>query len=57
MFFFGAKFFLFIDKKISEILEKYVFSSVILTNFANFGVKFAKILTSLIWKKKHCHLG
>jgi hypothetical protein len=38
--------------KIWEILENYVFPSVILTNFAIFGAKFAIISTSHVWAKK-----
>jgi phosphotransferase system glucose/maltose/N-acetylglucosamine-specific IIC component len=38
--------------KIWEILENYVFPSVILTNFAIFGAKFAIISTSHEWKNK-----
>jgi hypothetical protein len=44
--------FSFFDKKIWENLDKYVYSSVISTNFAILEEKFTKISTSQIWKKK-----
>jgi hypothetical protein len=44
---FGANFRFFSPKNLGN------FSSVISTNFANFGAKFAKFSTSQIWKKKH----
>ncbi len=46
VFFFGANFLLYLDTKILEILKKMCLSSVILTNFAIYGLNLAKILTS-----------
>jgi hypothetical protein len=51
LLFFGREFSLFFDKKIWEILDKYVFVSIISANFAIFEAKFAKIWKSQIWEK------
>jgi hypothetical protein len=45
--FFSSKFLLFFNKNLGNF-GTICFSSVILTNFANFGTKFAKISTSQI---------
>ncbi len=49
---FWSKFSLFWSKNLGNF-GNVCFRSVISTNFAIFGAKFAKISTSQIWKKKH----